>query len=166
MPYCVPLPEKGIRRLVSSLQRKNYFMENYYGNMLCYQLDYPLVDLHLIFEISSSQKSSSKTKLVNQRLQKSSADQQGLHSKRGLIKMYLCAVHALKGDHCVTAGCCCEPLKSVNLQYNTLVCWDDGPNESSTKRLMFQVSFIMISCKILCKKPFHSFYHFFIKLQK
>ena len=29
--------------------------------------------------------------------------------------------------------------KSVNLQYITLVCWDDGPNESSTKHLMFQV---------------------------
>ena len=28
-------------------------------------------------------------------------------------------------------------LKSVNLQYITLVCLDDGPNKSSTKRLMF-----------------------------
>ena len=26
------------------------------------------------------------------------------HSKRGLIKMYLCVVHALKGDHCVAAS--------------------------------------------------------------
>ena len=97
-------------------------MENYYGNMLCYQLDYPLVDLHLIFEISSSQKSSSKTKLVNQRLQKSSADQQGLHSKRGLIKMYLCAVHALKGDHCITAGCRCAPLDTLPQKYSRLRC--------------------------------------------
>ena len=32
-------------------------------------------------------------------------------------------------------------LKSVNLQYNTLVRWDDGPNESSTKRLIFQALF-------------------------
>ena len=32
-------------------------------------------------------------------------------------------------------------LKSVNLQYNTLCCLDDGTNESSTKRLMFQVLF-------------------------
>ena len=31
-------------------------------------------------------------------------------------------------------------LKSVNLQYDTPVRWDDGPKESSTKRLMFQVS--------------------------
>ena len=30
-------------------------------------------------------------------------------------------------------------LKSVNLQYITLVCLDDGPNESSTKRQMFKV---------------------------
>ena len=30
--------------------------------------------------------------------------------------------------------------KSINLQYNTLVRWaDDGTNDSSTKRLMFQV---------------------------
>ena len=27
--------------------------------------------------------------------------------------MYLCAVHALKGDHCVTAGCCCAPLDTL-----------------------------------------------------
>ena len=32
-------------------------------------------------------------------------------------------------------------LKSVNLQYNTLGCLDDGTNEPSTKRLMFQVLF-------------------------
>ena len=30
-------------------------------------------------------------------------------------------------------------LKSINLQLNTLGCLDDGANESSTKRLMFQV---------------------------
>ena len=30
-------------------------------------------------------------------------------------------------------------LKSVNLQYITLGCWADGTNESSTKRLIFQV---------------------------
>ena len=30
-------------------------------------------------------------------------------------------------------------LKSVNLQYNTLVHWADGTNDSSTKCLMFQV---------------------------
>ena len=32
-----------------------------------------------------------------------------------------------------------EKLKWVNVQYNTLGQWDDGPNESSTNRLMFQV---------------------------
>ena len=32
-----------------------------------------------------------------------------------------------------------EVLKSVNLQYNTLVIWADGTKDSSTKRLMFQV---------------------------
>ena len=32
-------------------------------------------------------------------------------------------------------------LKSDNLQYNTLACWVDGTNDSSTKLLMFQVFF-------------------------
>ena len=41
-------------------------------------------------------------------------------------------------------------IKSVNLQYNTLGRLDNGTNEPSTKRLMFQVLFFfMISCKIL-----------------
>ena len=53
-------------------------------------------------------------------------------------------------------------FKSVNLQYNTLGCLDHGTNESSTKRLMFQVLFFfMISCKILCKNPFNLFSYFF-----
>ena len=48
-----------------------------------------------------------------------------------------------------------EGLKSVNLQYNTLVRWADGTNDPSTKGLMFQVLFIffIISCKILAKIP-------------
>ena len=29
--------------------------------------------------------------------------------------------------------------KSDNLQYNTLVCWADGTNDSLTKRLTFQI---------------------------
>ena len=33
--------------------------------------------------------------------------------------------------------------KSVNLEYDTLVCWADGANLSSTKRLMFQVFFFL-----------------------
>ena len=48
-----------------------------------------------------------------------------------------------------------------------LGCWADGTNESSTKRLMFQVLFFfMISCKILCKNPFNLFSYFFYKITK
>ena len=60
-----------------------------------------------------------------------------------------------------------EEIKSINLQYNRLGCLDHGTNESSTKRLMFQVLFFfMISCKILCKNPFNLFSYFLKKLQK
>ena len=61
-----------------------------------------------------------------------------------------------------------EDLKSVNLQHNTLGCLDDGTNQSSTKRLMFQlcIIFFMISCNILCKNPFNLFSYFSINLQK
>ena len=46
-------------------------------------------------------------------------------------------------------------LKSVNLQYNTMGCLEDGTNELSTKSLMFQVSF------------FNTFYRFrALKTQK
>ena len=57
---------------------------------------------------------------------------------------------------------------SVNLQYNVLGCLDDATNESSTKRLIFQLLFLfMISCKILCKNPFNLFsYFFFYKITK
>ena len=58
-------------------------------------------------------------------------------------------------------------VQSVNLQYNTLVCWDDGTNDSWTKCLVFQVLFL--SHKILqnsLKKPFQSFSLFSIELQK
>ena len=55
--------------------------------------------------------------------------------------------------------------KSDNLQYNTLVCWVAGMNDSSTKCLMFQVLFFfMTSCKILCKNCFNLFSYFFISL--
>ena len=58
-------------------------------------------------------------------------------------------------------------LKSVNLQYNTLVCWADGTNDSWTKLLMFQVLFFFIkSCKILCKNPFNLFLLLFYKITK
>ena len=60
-----------------------------------------------------------------------------------------------------------QDMKSVNLQFNTLGRLDDGTNESSTKRLMFQILlFFMISCKILCKNPFNLFSYLLIKLQK
>ena len=40
--------------------------------------------------------------------------------------------------------------------------WDDGTNESLTKRLMFQVLFFfMISCWILCRNTFNLFVYFF-----
>ena len=51
-------------------------------------------------------------------------------------------------------------LKSDNLQYNTLVRWFAGTNDSSTKCLMFQVLFFFtISFKILCKNCFVLFFH-------
>ena len=34
--------------------------------------------------------------------------------------------------------------KSENLQYDTLVCWSDRTNDSATKSLKFQVSFLII----------------------
>ena len=55
--------------------------------------------------------------------------------------------------------------KSDNLQYNTLVRWFARTNDSSNKRLMFQVLFFfMISCKILFKNPFNLFSYFFYKI--
>ena len=49
--------------------------------------------------------------------------------------------------------------KSVNLQYNTLVCLADGTNHSSTKCLMFQEYFFFIkSQNIILKKNFTFFY--------
>ena len=39
--------------------------------------------------------------------------------------------------------------KSVNLQYNTLICWADGTNDSLTKCLMFQVFFLLFFAKTL-----------------
>ena len=57
-------------------------------------------------------------------------------------------------------------LKSVNLQYNTLVCWADGTNDSSTKRLMFQVLFLVH--KILqnsLQKPFQFLFFNYLERQ-
>ena len=47
-----------------------------------------------------------------------------------------------------------------------LLRWDDGTNNSSTNRLMFQVFFFIKSCKILCKNPFNYFFHSFYKITK
>ena len=53
-------------------------------------------------------------------------------------------------------------LKSVNLQYDTLVRWLAGTNDLSTKRLIFQaLFFFIISCKILCKNHFILFFILF-----
>ena len=53
----------------------------------------------------------------------------------------------------------------LNQQYNRLVHWADGKNDSSTKRLMFQVLFFFH--KILqnsLQKPFQLFFLFFYKI--
>ena len=52
-------------------------------------------------------------------------------------------------EHVGTLGICTQLYfwhgqKSVNLQYITLGCLDDGTNELSTKSLMFQVLFFFI----------------------
>ena len=52
-------------------------------------------------------------------------------------------------------------FKSVNLQYDMLVRWADGRNDSSTMCLMFQIIFFVIkSCKIHCKYTFNLFFYF------
>ena len=56
---------------------------------------------------------------------------------------------------------CQRGQKFVNLQYNTLVCWADGTNNLSTKRLMFQLLFLIH--KILqnsLQKPFQFFFFY------
>ena len=58
-------------------------------------------------------------------------------------------------------------LKSDNLQYNTLDYWSEGPKNSSTKHLMFQVLFFfIISFIILCKNSFNFFLLFFYNFTK
>ena len=60
-----------------------------------------------------------------------------------------------------------ELLKSVNLQYNTLGHLDDGTNEESTKRLMFQVLFIFHDFFQKClQKYFQFILLFFLKNTK
>ena len=57
-------------------------------------------------------------------------------------------------------------IKSVNLKYNKLVCWADGTNDSSSKRLMFQALFFFH--KILqnsLQKPFQSIFYKITKMK-
>ena len=53
--------------------------------------------------------------------------------------------------------------KSDNLQYNTLLPWVAGTNDSSTKCLMFPsiIPFFIISCKTICKNCLNLFIYFF-----
>ena len=64
-----------------------------------------------------------------------------------------------KSDYCLSLT-----KKFLNLQYNTLVRWDAGTNESSTKRLMFQaLSFFIISYRLGALKtpgPQNSFFYY------
>ena len=58
-------------------------------------------------------------------------------------------------------------VKSINLQYNTLGRLDDGTNESSTKRLMFQaLFFFMILLQNSLQKSFQFISLFFQKNTK
>ena len=58
----------------------------------------------------------------------------------------------------------CKQLKSDNLQYNTLGRWVTGTNDTSTKRLMFQVLFFfIISCRVRALK---TLYFYFCKVIK
>ena len=54
-------------------------------------------------------------------------------------------------------------LKSDNLQYNKLVRWADGTNDSSTKRLMFQEFFFIISYRLRALKTLYFHFCNFIK---
>jgi hypothetical protein len=60
--------------------------------------------------------------------------------------------------------------KSDNLQYNMLVRWVAGTNDSSTKRLMFQVlfffqNFLQNSLKELFQFIYFLFFHKFTKMK-
>ena len=63
-----------------------------------------------------------------------------------------------------TAEIAYHMMKSVNLQYNTLGRWVDGPNDSSTKRLMFQVLFFFIISYRL--RALKTLYFYFCKVIK
>ena len=56
--------------------------------------------------------------------------------------------------------------KSVNLQYNTLGCLDDGTNKSQIKSLMFQVSFFYTFYRLRKLKTLYSYFCNFVKSRK
>ena len=56
--------------------------------------------------------------------------------------------------------------KSDNLQYNTLVRWADGTNDSSTKHLTLQVFFFIISYRLRALKTLYFHFCNFIKKLK
>ena len=71
---------------------------------------------------------------------------------------HTCHVKALMGF---------KDFKSVNLEYNTLVCWANGTKVLSTKRLMFQELFFFHKIlQISLQKPFQFFFSFLYKITK
>ena len=72
--------------------------------------------------------------------------------------------------HLVPTYFCCaiqknsaDDQKSVNLQYITLGCLDDGTNESSTKNLMFQEFFLYTFYRLRALKTLYSHLCNFVK---
>ena len=51
-------------------------------------------------------------------------------------------------------------IESVNVQYNMLGHWVTGTNDSSTKRLMFQVLFFHNFLPIFLQNRYNLFFHF------
>jgi hypothetical protein len=58
-------------------------------------------------------------------------------------KPYFLLLHLARDLIKAPLACYSGDKKSVNLQYNTLGCLDDGTKEMSTKSLMFQVLFFL-----------------------
>ena len=54
-------------------------------------------------------------------------------------------------------------MGTVNLQYITLGCLDDGTNKSSTKSLMFQILFFYTFYRLRALKTFYLYFCNFIK---
>ena len=67
-------------------------------------------------------------------------DSHGLPAKKPILPYQPHCTCTVLGVY-YTPGKLITDLKSVNLQYNVMVRWVAGTNDSSTKRLMFQVLF-------------------------